>query len=176
MKFSNKLAAGLGVLCSIPGTATFTAADEAAAKKPQAGATAQSNTRLAQITAGTPSTPRTPRTPTRPATAPTTVSQLIAALNRAEGEMNGDALIFAYGQSVTNPLLARGALAHLMFDYYGLRSKATSAMQASQAVDEAILRFSVMQAAQNQVTVQQNQIIIDQNQRIIALLEQIAKK
>ena len=48
--------------------------------------------------------------------------------------------------------VARGALAQLMFDYYSLRTKATSAMQASQAVDEAILRFSVMHAAQNQVT------------------------
>lgn len=175
MKLKNEIALGLVVLCAAASTATPVAADEAAAR-PQPDVPvqvpAQHETRLAQITAGTPSTPRT----TPPATAPSTVAQLIGALNKAEGDMNGDALIFAYGQAVTNPLLARGALAHLMFDYYGLRAKATSAMQASQAVDEAILRFSVMQAAQNQVTVQQNQIIIDQNQRIIALLEEIAKK
>lgn len=173
MKVNNTLAVGLAVLSALTSTTASKAADEPISKQPKSAAPAPATTRLAQITGGTPGTPRT--TP-RAATAPTSVNQLIAALNRAEGEMNGDALIYAYGQAVTNPLLARGALAHLMFDYYGLRSKATSAMQASQAVDEAILRFSVMHAAQNQVTVQQNQVIIDQNQRIIALLEQIAKK
>ena len=169
---NHKLVAGLAVLCVTALHGTSLPADEAAAEKSQPAVSTSRQTRLAQITAGTPGTPRAATN----TTAPASVSQLIDALRRAEGEMNGDALIFAYGQAVTNPLLARGALAHLMFDYYGLRSKATSAMQASQAVDEAILRFSVMHAAQNQVTVQQNQIIIDQNQRIIALLEQIAKK
>ena len=173
IKLNSKLAAGLAVLSAIASTAVSAAAEEAVSNQPQPTTSAPPATRLAQITAGTPSTPRT--TP-RPATAPSSVAQLVGALNRAEADMNGDALIFSYGQAVTNPSLARGALAHLMYDYYGLRAKATSAMQASQAVDEAILRFSVMQAAQNQVTVQQNQIIIDQNQRIIALLEQIAKK
>jgi hypothetical protein len=169
----NNLAAGLAVLCVTSMTTVCVFADEPAAKKPQPDTTKQLATRLAQVTAPKPSTPRPSA---KPATAPSSVAQLIAALNQAEATMNGDALIYTYGQAVTNPLLARGALAHLMYDYYGLRAKATSAMQASQAVDEAILRFSVMQAAQNQVQVQQNQIIIDQNQRIIALLEQIARK
>jgi len=170
---NNKLTAGMAVLCVTAINITCAVAAEPTPKKPQPDVIEQLHTRLAQVTAPKPSSARPA---TKAPTAPSAVAQLITALNQAEATMNGDALILNYGQAVTNPLLARGALAQLMFDYYGLRSKATSAMQASQAVDEAILRFSVMQAAQNQVTVQQNQIIIDQNQRIIALLEQIAKK
>jgi hypothetical protein len=169
----NKLAAGLAVLCVGAASARGAMADGTGDPNPQPDVIAQLTMRLAQLP---PTTPGTARPPAKTPTAPSTVTQLVTALNQAETAMNGDALIYTYGQAVTNPLLARAALAHLMFDYYGLRSKATSAMQASQAVDEAILRFSVMQAAQNQVTVQQNQIIIGQNQRIIALLEQIAKE
>ena len=174
MKLANhnsRLAAGLAVLYAAAINVQGAAALETPSKKSPSGTAPQPKIRLAQGAA-----PSAPRPPAKPPTALSSVGQLIATLNRAEAAMNGDALIYTYGQAVTNPLLARGALAHLMADYYGLRSKATSAMQASQAVDEAALRFSVMQAAQNQVTVQQNQIIIEQNQRIIALLEQIAKK
>ena len=56
-------------------------------------------------------------------------------------------------------------------------------MQASQAIDEAVLRFTVMQAAQSQLAVQQNQTLIQQNetliqqnQRIVELLEHIARQ
>lgn len=117
----------------------------------------------------------------------TTVMNNIA---RAEAAGNADALVLAYGEAVRDPQIARGALSQLLTDYFRLRSLATSAMQASQAVDEAALRFSIFQAAQNQVNVQQNQqvlaqqqklveqndTIIKQNERIIALLDQIARK
>jgi len=117
-------------------------------------------------------------------------SQLMAVLRQAERDNNADALVFSYGQAVTDPQLARGALALLMSDYYRMRAQATTADQASQAVDEAALRFAVMQAAQTQATVQQNQtavrqtqlvieqneVLIRQNQRIIELLEVISKK
>lgn len=112
-----------------------------------------------------------------------TVNRLIEEIMRAESANNANDLVLAYGQSVREPQLARGALAALLYDFYRLRALAGSAMQASQAVDETNLRFSIFQAAQNQVQVQQgqqilaqNQRIIEQNQKIIALLEQIAKK
>ena len=171
MKLSSlkKIVAGVAVLSALATINPTASAEEPTVTQPQPGAATSRQPRIAQIAPDTPAAPRAPA-------ATPSAERLIDALNRAEADMNGDALIFAYGQSVTDPLMARAALAQLMFDYYGLRSRATSAMQASQAVDEAILRFSVMHAAQNQVTVQQNQVIIDQNQRIIALLEQIAKK
>lgn len=112
-----------------------------------------------------------------------TVNRLIEEIMRAESANNANDLVLAYGQSVREPQLARGALAALLYDFYRLRALAGSAMQASQAVDETNLRFSIFQAAQNQVQVQQgqqileqNQRIIEQNQKIIALLEQIARK
>lgn len=112
-----------------------------------------------------------------------TLTQLIDDITRAEVDMNGTLLIYSYGQSVRDPGLALGALSHLMSDYYTLRSRSTSAMQASQAVDETLLRFAVLQTAQNQVAVQQNQRIIEQNeqlikqnQRMIDLLERMAPK
>lgn len=132
--------------------------------------------------------------PTTPVPMPTstlpTVNRLIADILRAESANNANDLVLAYGQSVREPQLAKGALSALLYDYYRLRALAGSAMQASQAVDETSLRFSIFQAAQNQVQVQQGQQTLEQNQRIIAqndtiirqnarmitLLEQIARK
>lgn len=116
---------------------------------------------------------------------------------RAEAAGNANDLVLAYGDAVRDPQLARGALTQLLTDYFRLRSLAGSAMQASQAVDEAALRFAIFQAAQSQVNVQQNQqlvaqqqkiaeqnqklieqndAIIKQNDRMIALLGQIARQ
>jgi hypothetical protein len=111
-------------------------------------------------------------------------------IQRAEAAGDANALVLAYGEAVRDPQLAKGALSQLLTDYFRLRSMATSAMQASQAVDEAALRFAIFQAAQNQVNVQQNQQvlvnqqklieqnqkIIDQNERVIAYLDLIARK
>ncbi|MDQ3814390.1 MAG: hypothetical protein M3347_10615 [Armatimonadota bacterium] len=118
-----------------------------------------------------------------PPAAPSTPTDLMATLRQAERDNNADALVYSYGQAVTDARLARGALALLMSDYYRMRAQATTADQASQAVDEAALRFAVMRAAQNQATVQQNQtliqqneVIIEQNQRIIELLAIIVNR
>ena len=105
----------------------------------------------------------------------TTPAGLATSIQTAESTQNADSLIFAYGQSVTDPLLARTALAQLLSNYYQLRNQATTAEQASQAVNEAGLRFQVMQAAQNEVIIQQNQQLLLQNQRILDLLEKQAK-
>jgi hypothetical protein len=118
-----------------------------------------------------------------------TVNRLITDIFTAERASNANDLVLAYGQSVRDPQLARGALSALLYDFYNRRALAASAPQASQAVDETLLRFSIFQAAQNQVQVQQSQqalelnqrlveqndILIRQNARSIALLEQIAR-
>lgn len=123
-------------------------------------------------------TPRAAAPAPQPATgAPTTAPSLgepaglAAIIQGAEGMQNGDALVLAYGQSVTDPQLARVALGLLLTNYYQLRNQAQTAEQAVQAVNEAELRFAVFAAAQNQVIIQQNQTLIQQNQRIIELLE-----
>lgn len=131
---------------------------------------------------------------TRPATtAPGTLSTptgVASNIARAEAAGDAGALVLAYGEATRDPQLARITLTQLLTDYFKLRALATSAMQASQAVDEAGLRFSIFQAAQNQVNVQQNQQILQQNQklidqndaiikqnaRMIDLLDQIARK
>jgi hypothetical protein len=105
-----------------------------------------------------------------------TPAELTAVLRRSEREKNADALILTYGQAITDPQLARRALALLLSDYYQMRRQAQSAQQASQAIDEILLRMAVLQTAQNQATVQQNQTMIEQNQRIIQLLEQNANQ
>ena len=87
-----------------------------------------------------------------------------------ERAQNADALLLAYGQAVTDPTLARAAIAQLLTSYYGLRNQAQTAEQATQAVAEANLRFQVLQSAQNQILIQQNQQILQQNAQIIALL------
>lgn len=119
-----------------------------------------------------------------------TVNRLIADILQAENAKNANDLVLAYGNSVRDPQLARGALSALLYDYYRLRAISSSTMQVSQAVDETALRFAIFQAAQGQVQVQQNQQILEQNQRLIdqnttiikqnertnMLLEQIARK
>jgi len=126
--------------------------------------------------------PRTAPTAPRADSVPG-VDELLSGLIAAERQNNGDRVVYSYGQAVRDPELARSVLSHLMTDYYALRGKAQSAMQASQAVDEASLRLSLFRAAQNQVTVLQNQTLvqqhqrlIEQNQQMITLLEQIARK
>jgi len=64
-----------------------------------------------------------------------------------------------------------------------MRAAAVTSEQASQAVNEASLRFQVFQSAQLTTTTQQNQQLLEQNaqiirqnQQIIQLLEQIARK
>jgi hypothetical protein len=111
------------------------------------------------------------------------VAQLIAGIAAAEQTNNANDLVYAYGEAVRDPLLARGALTRLMYDYYRMRSVATTPEQATQAVNEANLRFQVFQAAelatatqQNQQLIDQNAQIIRQNQQIIQLLQQMAKK
>ena len=135
--------------------------------------------------------PPTTATPTRPA--PGTLpsgNSVMSNIARAEAAGDANALVLAYGEAVRDPQLARVTLTQLLTQYFQLRSVASSAMQASQAIDEASLRFAIFQAAQNQVNVQQNQqllqaqqriveqndTLIRQNERMIALLDQIAKK
>ncbi len=98
-------------------------------------------------------------------------SGLNQTLSGAEQTQNADALLLAYGQAVTDPILARLAIGQLLSNYYSLRNQAQTAEQATQAVGEASLRFQVLQSAQNQVLIQQNQQLLQQNARILALLE-----
>ncbi len=100
-----------------------------------------------------------------------TPGSLAGALQNAERTQNADNLLLLYGQAVTTPELARAAIGQLLSDYYGLRAQAQTADQATQAVSEAMLRFMVLQTAQNQILVQQNQQLLQQQQRIIELLE-----
>jgi hypothetical protein len=136
---------------------------------------------------GTPGTARAPIP--MPTSSLPSVTKLISDILSAERANNANDLVLAYGNSVRDPQLARGALSALLYDFYNRRALAASAPQASQAVDETLLRFSIFQAAQNQVQVQQSQqalelnqrlveqndILIRQNARSIALLEQIAR-
>ncbi len=121
--------------------------------------------------------PAAAKTPPAKPTPPniTTPAGLATSIQTSEATQNADNLIFAYGQSVTDPQLARTALAQLLANYYQLRNQATTAEQASQAVNEASLRFQVLSAAQNEVIIQQNQQLLQQNQRILDLLEKQAK-
>ena len=105
-----------------------------------------------------------------------TSSSVMANIARAEAAGNANDLVLAYGDAVRDAQLARGALTQLLTDYFRLRSLATSAMQASQAVDEAALRFAIFQAAQNQVNVQQNQQLLVQQQKLIEQNEAIIKQ
>ena len=96
---------------------------------------------------------------------------MAGALQDAERTQNADNLLLLYGQAVTTPELARAAIGQLLGDYYGLRGQAQTADQATQAISEAMLRFMVLQTAQNQIIVQQNQQLLQQQSRIIELLE-----
>ena len=142
------------------------------------------------VTQGVPGTDETvPTSPIQeyygPSSLPSlpTVSQLIAGIAAAEQTNNANDLVYAYGDAVRVPTLARGALTRLMYDYYRMRAAATTPEQATQAVNEASLRFQVFQSAQimsstqqTQQLVDQNAQIIKQNQQIIALLQQLVKK
>ena len=122
-----------------------------------------------------PNAPRlTPPRPleTRPAPGQiVTPDSLAGAIQDAERAQDSDTLLQNYGQAVTTPELARAAIGQLLSDYYKLRNQAKTADQATQAVSEALLRFMVLQTAQNQILVQQNQQMLQQNERIIELLE-----
>ncbi len=113
--------------------------------------------------------PANAQTTTRPASpAPTGLNSTLA---QAERDQNADALLLGYGQAVTDPTLARLAIGQLLNNFYTLRNQAQTPEQASQAVNEASLRFQVLAAAQNEVLIQQNQQILQQNAKIIALLQ-----
>jgi hypothetical protein len=141
------------------------------------------------VTQGVPGETTAPTAPIReyygPSSLPSlpTVAQLVAGIATAEQTNNANDLVYAYGEAVRNPSLARGALTRLMYDFYRMRSAATTPEQATQAINEANLRFQVFQSAQLMTSTQQNQQIVDQNaqiikqnQQIIGLLQQIAKK
>jgi hypothetical protein len=116
--------------------------------------------------------PTTPRPAIAPAPAnPVTPAGISTAIQNAERSQSSDTLLMLYGQSVTSPDLSRAAISQLLSSYYTRRNQAVTADQAVQAVSEAMLRFSVLQAAQNQTLIQQNQQILQQNERIITLLE-----
>lgn len=100
-----------------------------------------------------------------------TPDSLAGAIQSSERTQNADNLLLTYGQAVTTPELARAAIGQLLSDYYKLRNQAQTADQATQAVSEAMLRFMVLQTAQNQILVQQNQQLLQQQSRIIELLE-----
>jgi len=74
-----------------------------------------------------------------------------------------------YARIADNPRLTSFLLGKTLREYMQIREGARSAMQVSQAVDEASMQFQLLLSAQNQT-------LIEQNKRIIALLEQIAKK
>ncbi len=100
-----------------------------------------------------------------------TPGSLAGAIQNSERTQNADNLLLTYGQAVTTPELARAAIGQLLSDYYKLRNQAQTADQATQAVSEAMLRFMVLQTAQNQILVQQNQQMLQQQSRIIELME-----
>ena len=112
-----------------------------------------------------------PRRPTAPLSQTVTPGSLAGAIQNSERAQNADDLLLTYGQAVTTPELARAAIGQLLNDYYSLRNQAQTAEQATQAVSEAMLRFMVLQTAQNQILVQQNQQLLQQQARIIDLLE-----
>ena len=105
-----------------------------------------------------------------------TPNSLAGAIQNSERTQNADNLLFTYGQAVTTPELARAAIGQLLNDYYQLRNQAQTADQATQAISEAMLRFMVLQTAQNQILVQQNQQMLDRQARIIELMEAQAKR
>lgn len=105
-----------------------------------------------------------------------TAGSLAQSIQNSERTQNADNLLLTYGQAVTTPELARAAIGQLLGDYYQLRNQAKTADQATQAVSEAMLRFMVLQTAQNQILVQQNQQLLQQQERIIELMETQAPK
>ena len=127
--------------------------------------------------------PRTPNAPNRAPAQPNaqpnqtiTPGSLAGAIQNSERTQNADNLLLTYGQAVTTPELVRAAVGQLLTDYYQLRNQAQTADQATQAVSEAMLRFMVLQTAQNQILVQQNQQLLQQQARIIELMEEQNKR
>lgn len=118
-----------------------------------------------------PATPQQQPRPAAPLNQTVTPGSLAGTIQNAERSQNADNLLLTYGQAVTTPELARAAIGQLLDDYYQLRNQAQTADQATQAVSEAMLRFMVLQTAQNQILVQQNQQLLQQQSRIIDLLE-----
>jgi hypothetical protein len=98
----------------------------------------------------------------------TTETEIKQALGRNKSESTTK-LADIYKRAAADPNLTRALLAYSLKQYFDLRSGAESAMQVSQAADEANVRFMILQSAQNQT-------IIQQNKRIIELLEQIANR
>lgn len=74
-----------------------------------------------------------------------------------------------YRTLAADPAQTAALLRQAIGDVYLARAGARSAVQASQAIDEQLLRLSMLRAAQDAR-------IIAQNDRIIQLLEAIAKK
>ncbi len=133
---------------------------------------------VAALSATATAQPVGPRNPNLAAQTPTiqtgqavTAGSLAQSIQNSERTQNADNLLLTYGQAVTTPELARAAIGQLLNDYYQLRNQAQTADQATQAVSEAMLRFMVLQTAQNQILVQQNQQLLQQQDRIIELLE-----
>ena len=128
---------------------------------------------LASAASAQPVAPRGPMAPTGQTVTP---GSLAGAIQNSERTQNADNLLLTYGQAVTSPELVRVAVGQLLTDYYQLRNQAQTADQATQAVSEAMLRFMVLQTAQNQILVQQNQQLLQQQARIIDLMEAQAKR
>ena len=118
-----------------------------------------------------PASPQQQPRPVAPLNQVITPNSLASAIQNSERTQNADNLLLTYGQAVTTPELARAAIGQLLSDYYGLRNQAQTADQATQAISEAMLRFMVLQTAQNQILVQQNQQLLQQQARIVELLE-----
>ena len=73
-----------------------------------------------------------------------------------------------YEKAARDGKLADILISRAIDQYYEVRANAKSAIQVSQAVDEASVRLLLLQAAQNQV-------LIEQNKKIIQLLNQLTK-
>jgi hypothetical protein len=82
----------------------------------------------------------------------------------------------AYARVGQDAATQPAALSRILSEYYELKTGARSAQQVSQAANEATVRLSVLQAAQNRRIIEQNDALAKQNAQIIALLKQIAKK
>ena len=94
-----------------------------------------------------------------------------SVITQAEKDQDAETLLLAYGQAATNSTEGRLAISQLLTDFYALRNRAITPEQATQAINEASLRFQVYQTAQNQIVIQQNQQLIQQNTQIIQLLQ-----
>ena len=137
------------------------------------------NTASKKGTKNSPTPTRTAKRPAvllaqNPAQRPPTAAPggvLNTTITQAEQTQDSETLLLAYGQAATDPTLARQAISQLLSNFYTLRNQAQTPQQASQAIDEASLRFQVFQTAQNQIIIQQNQQLLQQNAQMIQLLQ-----